>query len=176
MVGAKEAKTTAGEARVALDHTIRGGEMGDVDELEDDADDGGGSRGARGLATVKLNTKEIISNMNDAVTAKLGVGKLAVQIDVTISWVRKEQSVLRHKLQLIQELGMSAYGGSQVNKPRVMLADEGEYDDKDGIYATNDGERNAKPNGVRKDQKANGSYNRGTTAKFNGNIMFPCPC
>ena len=113
--------------------------------------------------------------MYDAVTAKFAVGKLAVQIEVTISWVRKEQSVLRHKLQLIQELGMSAYGGGQVNKPRIMLAEEGEYDE-DGIYSTNDGERNAKSNGVRKDQKSNGGYNRGTTARFNRNIMFPCPC
>ena len=67
MVGAKEAKTTAGEAWVALDHTFRDEEMGEVYELEDDADDGGGSRGARGLATVKLNPKDIINNMNDAV-------------------------------------------------------------------------------------------------------------
>ena len=87
--------------RVALDHTFRVGEIGEGDELEDDADDGGGSRGARGLALAKLSPKEIINNRNDAVTAKLAVGKLAVQIDVTISWVRKEQSVLRHKLQLI---------------------------------------------------------------------------
>ena len=76
---------------------------------------------------------------------------------------------------MIQELGMSAYGGGQVNKPRAMLAEEGEYDE-DGLYATNDGERNPKTNGVRKDQKVNGAYNRGTTSKLNGNIMFPCPC
>ena len=112
--------------------------------------------------------------MNDAVTAKLAVGKLEVQIDVTIMWVRKEQSVLRHKLQMIQELGISTYGGGQVNKPRAMIAGEDEYED--GLYDTNDGERNPKPNGVRKDQKVNGAYNRGTTSKLNGNIMFPCPC
>ena len=53
---------------------------------------------------------------------------------------------------MIQELGMSAYGGGQVNKPRAMLAEEGKYDE-DCLYATNDGERNPKPNGVRKDQK-----------------------
>ena len=70
---------------------------------------------------------------------------------------------------------MSAYGGGQVNKPRVMLAEEGEYDE-DGIYATNDGERNAKFNGVRKYQNSNGGYNRGTTARLNRNIMSPCPC
>ena len=111
--------------------------------------------------------------MNDAVTAKLAVGKLEVQIDVTIMWVRKEQSVLRPTLQMIQELGISAYGGGQVNKPRAMLAGEDEYED--GLYASNDDERNPKANGVRKDQKANGGYNRGNTSKFNGNIMFPCP-
>ena len=38
---------------------------------------------------------------------------------------------------------------------RVMLAEEGEYDE-DGIYATNDGERNSKFN-VRKDQKGDDS-------------------
>ena len=67
---------------------------------------------------------------------------------------------------------MSTYGGGQVNKPRVMRAEEGEYDE-DGIYSTNDAEKNAKSNGVR---KPNGGYNRGTNARFNGNIMFPCPC
>ena len=63
---------------------------------------------------------------------------------------------------------MSAYGGGQVNKPRVMRADEGEFDE-DGTYSTNE----AKPNGAK---KPNGGYNRGTNARFNGNIMFPCPC
>ena len=47
---------------------------------------------------------------------------------------------------------MSSYGGGQVNKPRAILAEEGEYDE-DGLYATNDSETNPKPNGVRKDQK-----------------------
>ena len=128
MVAAKEAKTTAGEARVALDHIFRD----EVDEVEDDGDDGGSSGVTRGLATGRLNPKDIIHNMSNAVSAKLALGKLAVQIDVTIQWIRKEQSVLRHKLQLIQELGMSAYGG-QVSKPRIMRAEEGEYDE-DGIH------------------------------------------
>ena len=56
------------------------------------------------LAPAKLSPKEIINNMNDAVTAKLAVGKLAVQIEVTIKWVRNEQNVLTDKLQMIQEL------------------------------------------------------------------------
>ena len=76
-----------------------------------------------------MNAILSINNMNDAVTAKLAVGKLVVQIEVTILWVRKEQSVLRHKLQMIQELGISTYGGGQVNKPRAMLAGEDEYAD-----------------------------------------------
>ena len=86
-------------------------------------------------------------------TAKLCVGKLA-QLEVTILWVQKEQSVLRNKLQMVQELVISAYDGCSIHKPRVMLTEEDEY--ADGLYATNDSERNPKPYGANWDQKANG--------------------
>ena len=99
MVAAKETKTRAGEARGALDRTFRGADLDEVEEVEDKTKVGGAIRGARGLAIDKLSPKEIINNMNDAVTSKLAVTKLAVQIEVTILWVRKEQSVLRNKLQ-----------------------------------------------------------------------------
>ena len=68
MFAQKEAKTTGGEARDSLDHTLRG-EFGDEAE---DGDDGG--------STGKLNPKDIIQNMSKAVSSKLAVGK----IDVTI--------------------------------------------------------------------------------------------
>ena len=76
LVAEKEAKTTGGEARVSLDHTFRG----EVDEVADDGDDGGSSGATRGLATGRLNPKDIIQNMSKAVSSKLAVGK----IDVTI--------------------------------------------------------------------------------------------
>ena len=49
--------------------------------MEDDGDDGGISGVTRGLATGRLNPKDIIHNMSNAVSSKLAVGKLAVQID-----------------------------------------------------------------------------------------------
>ena len=61
--------------------------MDEVEEVEDDTKVSGAIRGARGLAIAKLRPKEIINNMNDAVTAKLAVGKLVVQIEFTILWV-----------------------------------------------------------------------------------------
>ena len=73
---------------------------------------------------------------------------------------------------MLQELGISTYGGGSIHKPRVMLTEEDEY--ANGLYATNDSERNPKLNGANMDQKANGGYGKGNTTKFN-KIMFPCP-
>ena len=41
---------------------------------------------------------------------------------------------------MVQELGISAYGAGSNPKPRVMLTEEDEF--TDGLYATNDSERN----------------------------------
>ena len=66
-------------------------------------------------------------------------GKLSVQQEVTILWVRKEQRVLREKLQMQHELGMSNYGGGNNPKMRQMMTEEDEY--MEGLYATNDSGR-----------------------------------
>ena len=41
----------------------------------------------------KMNPKDIIRNMSKAVSSKLAVGKLAVQIEVTMNWLRGEKSM-----------------------------------------------------------------------------------
>ena len=73
-----------------------------------------------------LSPKEIISHLSEAVSAKLGVRKLSVQQEVTILCVRKEQRVLREKLQMQHELGMSNYGGGSNPKMRQMMTEEEE--------------------------------------------------
>ena len=89
----------------------------DFDDTEEGDDE---TKEARGLPIERLNPKEIISTLSEAVSAKLGVRKLSVQLEVTVLWVRKEQRVLREKLQMQQELGMSNYGGGHNPKARVM--------------------------------------------------------
>ena len=68
MVAAKENKNRAGEARGELDRSFRGTDLDEVEEVEDETKEGGAIRVL-------------------AVTAKRAVGKLEVQIDVTILWV-----------------------------------------------------------------------------------------
>ena len=72
---------------------------------------------------------------------------------------------------MVHKLGISAYGEGPNPKHRVMLTEEDEY--TDGLYATNDSERNSRPsaggNTGSKDPKANGGYARGNTPQF------PCP-
>ena len=100
----RETKTRDGERRAALDRTFNGADFDDTEEGDAETEE------ARGLPIERLSPKQIISSLSEAVSAKLGVGKLTVQLEVTILWVRKEQRVLREKLQMQQELGMSNYG------------------------------------------------------------------
>ena len=73
---------------------------------------------------------------------------------------------------MVHKLGISAYGEGPNPKHRVMLTEEDEY--TDGLYATNDSERNSRPsaggNTGSKDPKANGGYARGNTP--NGKIVI----
>ena len=91
MVRDRETKTREGERRAALDRTFIGADFDETEEGEDET---------KALPIERLSPKEIISNLREGVLAKLGVGKLSVQLDVTILWVRKEQRVLREKLQM----------------------------------------------------------------------------
>ena len=83
--------------------------------------------------------------------------KASKNIDTILSIIDTIKVAGLTKLQMVQELVISAYGGCSIHKPRVMLTEEDEY--ADGLYATNDSERNPKLNSA--DQKANGGYNRG---------------
>ena len=107
----EKTKTKAGEARGALDRNFMGTDFDEGEEIEDETEEAATIRRPRGLPIERLSPKQISSNLSDAVTAKLGEGKLAVQLEVTVLWVRKEQSVLRNKLQIVQLLWISAYGG-----------------------------------------------------------------
>ena len=77
-----------------------------------------------------------------------------------------------------QELGISANGGGLNPKARVMLTEEEEY--TEGLYATNDSERNHRPSGSNggnnggRNPKANGGYARGNTPQYKV-IKFACP-
>ena len=103
-----------------------GADLDEAEESEDETEEGAAIKGHRGLSSERLSSKQIIINLSDAVSAKLGVGKLLVQLEVTILLVRKEQRVLRDKLQMQQELGISTYGGGLKPTARVMLTEEEE--------------------------------------------------
>ena len=76
MVTQRETKTRAGERRTALDRTFLGADFDETDEVDDETEEGAAIRVARGLPIESLSPKEIIRNPTDAVSAKLGVGKL----------------------------------------------------------------------------------------------------
>ena len=49
----------------------------EAEEVEDETKEGAAIRGARGLPFERLSPKQIISNLSDAESAKLGVRKLS---------------------------------------------------------------------------------------------------
>ena len=164
MVRERETKTRDGEGKAALDRTFIGADFDDTEEGDDETEE------ARGLPIERLSPKEIISNQSEAVSAKLGVGKLTVQLEVTILWVRKEQRFFREKLQMQQELGMSNYGGGHNPKTRLMMTEEKEY--MEGLYVTNDSGREPRASGSNtgnnpgRDSRGGGSYGKGNTSGY----------
>ena len=78
MVRDRETKTREGERRAALDRTFIGADFDETEEGDDEVEEAGA------FPIERLSPKEIISNLSDAVSASLGVGKLTVQLELTI--------------------------------------------------------------------------------------------